>query len=86
MMKILKIKIALLICCFAVMFANAQSTYTAKLPQVDTDAFYIIDLPYQVLGNVCKNFADVRLYDSMNREIAWLLRDDITMTDRKSVV
>lgn len=54
----------------------AQPTHTASLPKVNVDAYYAINLPYEVLGGVSPDFADIRIVDSNGKEVAWLLRED----------
>lgn len=55
---------------------EAQSTHKASLPVIDADAFYVIDLPYEVLGGARPDLADVRILDGKGKEVAWLLRED----------
>ncbi|WP_300699490.1 hypothetical protein [Bacteroides sp.] len=66
-----------LLCCLTIGQAWAQPTYKVALPIVDADAFYAIDLPHQVLGATRTDFADIRIKNSENQEIAWLLKEDI---------
>lgn len=66
-----------LLCCLTIGQAWAQPTYKVALPIVDADAFYAIDLPHQVLGATRTDFADIRIKNSENQEIAWLLKEDV---------
>lgn len=66
-----------LLCCLTIGQAWAQPTYKVALPIVDANAFYAIDLPHQVLGATRTDFADIRIKNSENQEIAWLLKEDI---------
>ena len=77
MMKMKPIKIIALLCFMNISTGWAQPTHKVKLPAVDTDAFYAIDLPHQVLGSVRTDFADIRIKNSENQDIAWLVQEDI---------
>lgn len=54
----------------------AQPTHKAILPKVGNDAFYSIDLPYEVLGGARTDLADIRIVDGKGKEVAWLLQED----------
>lgn len=71
------INIIILLCYLTISEGWAQPTHKVILPVVDADAFYAIDLPHQVLGTVRTDFADIRIKNSENQEIAWLLQEDV---------
>ena len=59
----------------------SQPAYKVPMPKVAHDAFYCIDLPYEVLGEARRDLADIRILDSEGKEIAWFLREE---TDAKN--
>lgn len=66
-----------LLLCLLLCEAMAQPTHKAILPKVGNDAFYRIDLPYEVLGGARPDLADLRITDDKGKEVAWLLREDV---------
>lgn len=70
------VNIIALFLCLAPGKGGAQSTHKGSLPVIDADAFYAIDLPYEVLGGARPDLADIRLLDGTGKEVAWLLRED----------
>lgn len=70
------INILTLLLCIASVKGIAQPTYKAALPTVSADAFYAVNLPYQVLGEARPDLADIRIIDGDGKEVAWLLQED----------
>ncbi|WP_455593280.1 hypothetical protein [Bacteroides sp.] len=72
-----QINIVILFCCLLAGKMSAQPAYKATLPAVHANAFYAIDLPHQVVGAAAPDFADIRIVDNNNKEVAWLLQEDV---------
>lgn len=77
-MKLLKIFVLFL--CLIPGRGVSQPAYRATLPTVDADAFYGIDLPYEVVGGARPDLADIRITDKKGKEVAWLLREDAELS------
>lgn len=67
---------AILLWCLLPALGWAQPKYEITLPPVGDDAFYSVDLPYNVLGCARRDLGDIRIRDDKGTEVAWLLRED----------
>lgn len=53
-----------------------DTLYCSRLPGVQKEGFYAIDLPWQAIGRARADRADFRLYDAGGREVPYWMKED----------